>query len=131
VILIGCHKRRLAKKTTSLIKKETNKRRTSNIERPTSNKVFCQLKKTAYACFAEVATKPYSETTLRIFSTGGGFCDPLVIKSIKRSVINIRRSMLDVRCSMFKLCTASARRIFTQDMGYKIRFLAPEEPQAA
>ena len=27
--------------------------------------------------------------------------DSLVLKSIKRSVINIRRSMLDVRCSMF------------------------------
>jgi len=29
----------------SLIKKETTEHRTSNIERPTSNKVFCQLKK--------------------------------------------------------------------------------------
>ncbi len=29
-------------------------------------------------------------------------CGSLVIKSIKRSVINIRRSMLGVRCSTFK-----------------------------
>ncbi len=31
--------------------------------------------------------------------------DALVLKSIKRSVINIRRSMLDVRCSTFDLFT--------------------------
>jgi len=37
--------RPLSKKTASLIKKETDERRTSNIERPTSNNVFCQLKK--------------------------------------------------------------------------------------
>jgi hypothetical protein len=30
-------------------------------------------------------------------------CNSLVLKSIKRSVINIRRSMLDVRCSTFNL----------------------------
>jgi hypothetical protein len=30
-------------------------------------------------------------------------CGSLVLKSIKRSVINIRRSMLDVRCSTFNL----------------------------
>ena len=29
-------------------------------------------------------------------------CGSLVIKSTKRSVINIQRSMLDVRCSTFK-----------------------------
>jgi hypothetical protein len=28
-------------------------------------------------------------------------CGSLVLKSIKRSVINIQHSMLDVRCSMF------------------------------
>ena len=74
---------------------------------------------------------PGSESTLRILSAGGGFCDPLVIKSIKRSVINIRRSMLDVRCSTFKLLTASAGRILEQDMGYKIKPLAAQQAQAA
>jgi len=47
------------------------------------------------------------------------------------SVINIRRSMLDVRCSTFKLCTASARRIFTHDMGYKVKPLAAAQAKAA
>jgi hypothetical protein len=31
------------------------------------------------------------------------FCGSLVVKSIKRSVINIGRSMFDVRCSTFNL----------------------------
>ena len=35
-------------------------------------------------------------------------CGLLVLKSIKRSVINIQRSMLDVRCSTFNLFTVSA-----------------------
>ena len=78
-----------------------------------------------------MATKPGSESTFRILSAEGGFCDPLVIKPIKRSVINIQRSMLDVRCSTFKLLTASAWRILEQDMGYKIKPLASEEAQAA
>ena len=38
-------------------------------------------------------------------------CGLLVLKSIKRSAINIRRSMLDVRCSMFNLFTVSANSI--------------------
>ena len=38
--------------------------------------------------------------------------DSLVLKSIKRSVINIRCSMLDVRCSTFNLFTVSDRRSF-------------------
>ena len=94
-------------------------RRTSNIERPTSNNVFCQFKK-------DKATRGASDSTLRnsirlpfdrlrprvrrgeLFDlefvseglvTG---CGSLVLKSTKRSVINIRRSMLDVRCSTFK-----------------------------
>jgi len=32
---------------------------------------------------------------------------------------------------MFKLLTASAGRVITQDMGYKIKPLAAEEAQAA
>jgi hypothetical protein len=39
------------------------------------------------------------------------FCGLLVLKSIKRSVINIQRSMLDVRCSTFNLFTVSASLI--------------------
>ena len=38
-------------------------------------------------------------------------CGSLVLKSIKRSVINIQRSMLDVRCSTFNLFTVSASLI--------------------
>ena len=51
-----------------------------------------------------------SETTLRNLSAFGGFCDSLVLKSIKRSVINIGRSMLDVRCSTFNLFTIPVSR---------------------
>jgi hypothetical protein len=40
--------------------------------------------------------------------------DSLVLKTIKRSVINIRRSMLDVQCSTFNLFIVSARRNFIQ-----------------
>ncbi len=39
-------------------------------------------------------------------------------------------STLDVGCSTFKLCTASAKRIITQDISYKIIPLAAEEAQA-
>jgi hypothetical protein len=39
-------------------------------------------------------------------------CGSLVLKSIKRSVINIGRSMLDVQCSTFNLFTVPARRSF-------------------
>jgi len=35
----------LTAEAASLIKKETDERRTSNVERPTSNNVFCQFKK--------------------------------------------------------------------------------------
>ena len=41
--------------------------------------------------------KAGSESTLRNLSASGGFCGPLGLKSIKRSVINIQRSMLDVQ----------------------------------
>jgi len=62
---MGSARRR--QKTASLIGKETDEHPTSNIERPTLNKVFYRLKKTAYACFAEVAKKSGSEFTLRIY----------------------------------------------------------------
>jgi hypothetical protein len=38
-----------------------------------------------------------SESTLRNLSASGRFCDSLVLKSMKRSVINIGRSMFDVQ----------------------------------
>jgi hypothetical protein len=41
-------------------------------------------------------------------------CGWLVLKSTKRSVINIQRSMLDVRCSTFNLFTIPARRSLIQ-----------------
>ena len=44
------------------------------------------------------------------------FCASLVLKSIKRSAINIRRSMLDVRCSTFNLFAVPARRSFIQEV---------------
>jgi hypothetical protein len=40
--------------------------------------------------------------------------DSLVLKSIQRSVINIRCSMLDVRCSTFNHFTVPGRRSFTR-----------------
>jgi len=55
--------------------------RTSNIERPTSNNVFCQLKKAVQ-----------SKTVLRNLSASGGFCDSLVLDSIKRSAINSEKA---------------------------------------
>ena len=42
------------------------------------------------------------------------FCGSLVLKSIKRSVINIQRSMLNVRCSTFNLFTVPATWSFTR-----------------
>jgi len=87
--------------------------RTSNIERPTSNNVCCRFKKMSNTRRLRFASK----TTLRNLSAPGGFCsllfygsavfrlrlqlDSLVLKPIKRSVINIGRSMLGVRCSTF------------------------------
>jgi hypothetical protein len=56
------------------------------------------------------------------------FCGSLVLKSIKRSVINIRCSMLDVRCSTFNLFTVPVRRSFIQEVqgfkgqGFKVPF---------
>jgi NAD-dependent SIR2 family protein deacetylase len=111
---------------------QKNERPTSNIERPTSNNVFCQFKKgkvsllrlSGYEGRELIYTSNFDSAEL----VAG--CGSLVIKSIKRSVINIQHSMLDVRCSTFKLCTASARWIFTQDMGYKIKPLAAEAQAA-
>ena len=52
-------------------------------------------------------------------------CGSLVLKSIKRSVINIRRSMLNVRCSTLNLiavqsmlgdlCSKSDRKVFSDE----------------
>ena len=73
-----------------------------------------------------------SETTHRDLSAFGGFCDSLVVKSIKRSAIHIRRSMLDVRCSTFKAYSppggfpVPARRSFIQGFkGYNRLILQP------
>jgi hypothetical protein len=41
----NAYERRRWPQASSLDEKETDERPTSNIERPTSNKVFCQLKK--------------------------------------------------------------------------------------
>jgi hypothetical protein len=49
---------------------------------------------------------------LRERSYPSKFCGSLVLKSIKRSVINIGRSMFDVRCSTFNLFTVPARWSF-------------------
>ncbi len=65
------------------------------------------LKKTEQAYSAEMAMKAGSESTLRNSAVFRSRLqrDSLVLKQIKRSVINIRRSMLDVRCSTFNLFT--------------------------
>jgi hypothetical protein len=58
---------------------------------------------------------------------GSVFCDSLVLKQIKRSVINIRRSMLGVRCSTFNLFAVQARRSFTRGVGCQgVEVLNPE-----
>jgi hypothetical protein len=100
-------------------------------------------KKTEQAYSAEKATKARSESSLRdstrLPSMGSGpehvegsssqavvqysavfrsrlQRDSLVLKSIKRSVIDIGRSMLDVRCSTFNLFTVPARRSFIRGL---------------
>jgi hypothetical protein len=73
--------RRRWPRASSQIEKETNERRTSNIERPTLSNEFCQFKK-------------IEQSEARLFK-----------KRIKRSVIIIGRSMLGVRCSTFNLLT--------------------------
>ena len=56
-------------KAASLIEKETEELRTSNIERPTSNKVFYLFNnKAEQANLTEVATKVYSESILYNFT---------------------------------------------------------------
>ena len=40
----------------------------------------------------------------------GGICGSLVLRSIKRSVVNIQRSMFDVRCSTFSQLAVPTRR---------------------
>jgi hypothetical protein len=54
----------------------------------------------------------YGLEALRERSYPSKFCGSLVLKSIKRSVINIGRSMFDVRCSTFNLFTVPARWSF-------------------
>jgi hypothetical protein len=77
--------------------------RMSNIEPPTSNNEFCQLKKRlSKTTLPDWLRRPRANLPFDIRLTTEGFvagCDLLVLKSIKRSAINIRRSMLDVRVS--------------------------------
>jgi hypothetical protein len=54
------------------------------------------------------------------------FCGSLVLKSIKRSVINIERSILDVRCSTFNLFAVPARRNLIRSFMQGWRHLAVE-----
>ena len=95
--------------------------RTSNIERPTSNNVFCLFRNPEHDYFARFATKAESKSTAKFDSSESGsesfhleltsewlkakqivaVCGFHILKSIKRIVIHIRRSMLDVRCSTF------------------------------
>ena len=110
-------------------------RRTSNIERPTSNNEFCPFKEKTKrhaaqapalhericpsnldsAAFDNLRPRTRrgesldSELTTEEPVAG---CGSLFLKSIKRSVVNIRRSMLGVRCSTFNLFTAPVRRNF-------------------
>ncbi len=100
------------------------------------------LIKTEQAYSAEMAMKAGSDSTFRnsiqLPSTSSGLehiegsssqaavfrsrlqRDSLVLKQIKRSVINIRRSMLDVRCSTFNLFTVQARRSFIQGVRFQL-----------
>jgi hypothetical protein len=102
-----------------------NERRTSNIERPTSKNVFCQFKKRQ----CKLTPPKRLRSLVQIYSSK--FCGSLIIKSIKRSVINIRPSMLDVRCSTFNLLTVPARQYFIRSFiqGFRtlrLAFLTPE-----
>ena len=92
--------------------------RTSNIERPTSNNVFCQFKKKARA---SLLRRNGCEGRERIYPTKfdsaelvAGCCSvfygSFVLKSIKRSVINIQCSMLGVRCSTFNPFAVPVKR---------------------
>ena len=64
------HERRRWPRASSLIGKETDERRTSKVEGPTSNNVFCQFKKilSKPACPNEGATEARSDSTLRNLS---------------------------------------------------------------
>ena len=100
-------------------RKETSEHRTLNIERRTSNNVFCQFKK-------KMEQNDYSlRNSIQLnLSQAAVFRsriqrDCLVLKSIKRSVIQIRCSMLDVQCSMFNLFTVPTRRSFIRGVGFQ------------
>jgi hypothetical protein len=69
-----------------------------NIEHRTSNTEWCIL---------SILKKDWTKRSYPL-----KFCGSLVLKSIKRSVINIGRSMFDVRRSMFNLFTVPVRRNF-------------------
>ena len=91
------------------------KKGTSNIERPTSNNVFCQFKKAAQSKnhpsrfdSAEWFDPEFMTEGLTTEGLVAG-CGLPVLKSIKRSVINTRRSMLGVRCSTFNPNPVSKR----------------------
>jgi hypothetical protein len=98
----------------SLIEKETDERRTSNIERPTSNNEFFLFKKglsntrRTSACASGLEAYGIEDYGLEAlhericpskFDTAElvAGCGSLVLKSTKRSVINIGRSMFDVQ----------------------------------
>jgi hypothetical protein len=81
-----------AKTTAGLIEKETYERRTSNIERPTSNIEFCQFKKILNNTWRKRIDHLKTDSAEHIAGFGS-----LFLKSIERSVINIGRSMFDVQ----------------------------------
>ena len=108
-LVLRCQPSRWPKKAASLILKETNEHRTSNIERPTSNNVFYLLKGTEQNASTLLNSIRLSPSSLSSGPNGlPQAVVPFYLKSIKRSVIIIRCSMLDVRCSTFNLFTASA-----------------------
>ncbi len=72
--------------------------RTSNVQHRIMNSVNLKKKNEQHAAQAPALRE-------RIYPSK--FCGSLVLKSIKRSVINIRCSMLDVRCSTFNLFTVA------------------------
>ena len=95
-----------------------------NVEHPTSNNVFYQFKKRPskanqpfeirFGCLQQAqipSTSRGSSSQAAVFRSRLQR-DSLILRSIKRSVINIRCSMLDVRCSTFNLFIVPARRSF-------------------
>ncbi len=56
------------------------------------------------------------------------FCGSLVLKSIKRSVINIRRSMLGVRCLQSAFGGFDVQSDLCSNYVFHIRFQQPKSP---